>query len=132
MCSVKRAVPLTKRDQIERYVRSKNRVYLKWRIKFDFDELEGYCAEALLRFGPLPKWEEYVQATRSQDWHLCAVIKAEHTAWRHEVRTWCLDGGITTYRNQAAQFIRFYFAWYRWQYEERHGKITRTYGRQMQ
>ena len=122
---------LSKRDKIEKYVRQKNRVYLKWRIKWDHDELETFCAECLLRYGALPNWEEYVQARRQRDWQYSAVIHKSHADWKNTVREWAMERGVITYRNQSAQFVKYYFAWYRWQWEERHGVITRTYGRQM-
>lgn len=116
---------------VEKYVRRKNTIYANWRTAFTYPALDSICSEVLMRFGILPRWEEYVHARRSRDWRAAGAISKEHTEWRQKVRAFCLERGITTFPNQSAQFLKFYFAWYRFQYEQRHGKIERKYGRQM-
>lgn len=122
----------TPAHQVERYVRGKTSVYRKWRKGRKWPKLDNLCTECLFRFGPLPRWEEYVQARRTRDWTQAELIERhEHRAWKHQVRDWCMEREIVSYRNEASAFIKYYFAWYRWQHEERHGKIERKYGRQM-
>jgi len=123
---------LKERYAVEKYVRRKNHVYSKWREGFTYPALDSICTECMVRFGELPRWEEYVLARRGRNYSLGDEIEREHMFWKQDVREWCLKRGITTFRNQAAQFLKFYFAWHRWQYEQRHGVITRTYARQMQ
>lgn len=122
---------MTERHAVEKYVRQKNPLYVRWRKSFTYPALDNICSECMVRFGELPWWEEYVRARRAGYYHLSNEIEKAHREWRGEVRKWCLERGITTFANQSAQFLKFYFAWYRWQYEERHGVITRSYARQM-
>ena len=123
---------LSPKHGIERYVRKKNTVYRKWRKGKQFRTLDDWCTECMFRFGQLPAWEKYVQARRTRNWSEAERIELQHREWKNEVRQWCLDRGITTFANQSAQFLKYYFAWYRWQHEQKHGVITRPYGRQMQ
>jgi hypothetical protein len=116
---------------VEKYVRRKNSVYAKWRQGFTYPALDSICTELMVRFGALPRWEEYVDAHRNADWYMHDQIEKEHMHWKNQVRDWALERGAVTFRNQTAQLLKFYYAWYRWQYEARHGVITRTYARQM-
>lgn len=122
---------LAERHAVEKYVRRKNPIYNKWRKGYTYPALDSICSEVMLRFGALPRWEEYVQAARQGWYGVTDEIKIEHQAWRKQIREFCLERGITTFPKQSAQFLKFYFAWHRWQYEERHGVITRKYARQM-
>jgi hypothetical protein len=85
----------------------------------------------MVRFGELPRWEEFVRARRTRDYATSDAIEKLHMHWKNDVREWAVERGICAYRNQAAQLLKFYFAWYRYQYEARHGVITRLYARQM-
>ena len=122
---------LKERHGVEKYVRRKNSVYRKWRDSFSYPALDSICVEMQMRFGELPRWEEYVHARRSGDWATSQPIEKEHMHWKNQVRDWAVERGVCTFRNQTAQLLKFYFAWYRWQYEARHGVITRKYARQM-
>lgn len=119
------------RQQIEKYVRNKNQPYNKWRCRFTYPALDSICTEMMVRFDKLPRWEEYVLARRSRHYYVGDEIEKEHMHWKNQVRDWAMERGIVEYRNQTAQLLKFYFAWYRYQYEARHGVITRIYGRQM-
>ena len=123
---------MLERNAVESLVRRKNDVYRKWRKKFKYPVLDNTCAEILMVFGELPRWEEYVKARRGGQFRTSDMIEKEHRVWKDKVRVWCLERDITTYPNQSAQFLKFYFAWYRYQWEKRHGPITRQYARQMQ
>lgn len=127
----KRSV-MTERNAVESLVRRKNNVYRKWRKKFKYPTLDSTCAEILMVFGELPDWEEYVQCRRRGQWKRADEIQLLHREWKNDVRDWVLKRGITTYPHQSAQFLKFYFAWYRYQWEKRHGAIERQYARQMQ
>lgn len=123
---------LTTPQVIEKLVRRKNSVYRKWRKQFKYPTLDDRCAECIMIFGELPRWEEYIRARRTNHFNTCDEIVSEHRKWKNQVREWCLERGVTTYANQSAQFLKFYFAWYRYHWEQRNGKITRQYARQMQ
>jgi len=122
---------LRERHQVEKYVRRKNSVYAKWRKGFTYPALDSICTEMMTRFGELPRWEEYVLARRGRNYSLGDEIEREHMHWKNDVREWAVERGVCTYRNQTAQLLKFYFAWYRYQYEKRHGVVTRMYARQM-
>lgn len=126
-----RVSTLAERKAVEKYVRRKNNLYRKWREGFTYPALDSICVELMTRFDRLPRWEEYVTARRTREYGLAELIEKEHMHWKNQVREWALERGVCTYRNQVAQLFRFYFAWYRYQYEARHGVITRLYGRQM-
>ena len=119
-------------NQIEKMVRRKNLTYRKWRDGYTFPTLDNWATECMFRFDKLPAWERYVQACRRHNYNEITRISVQHREWKAEVRKWCLEKQITTYPNQSAQFLKFYFAWYRWQHEQRNGRIERMYGRQMQ
>ena len=123
---------LKERHGVEKYVRNKNQPYRKFRDSFSYPALDSICVEMQMRFGELPRWEEYVLARRGRNYALGDEIEKEHMHWKNQVRDWALERGVVTFRNQTAQLLKFYFAWHRWQYEERHGVITRLYARQMQ
>ena len=116
---------------IESLVRRKNDVYHKWRAEHDFAPIEEACIECMLRFGALPRWEEYVQASRRRHFTRMEFIQKEHAQWRKEVREWAMRNGITRFPIQSTQFLKFYFAWWRYEHEKRNGPVTREYGRQM-
>jgi hypothetical protein len=116
---------------IEHYVRRKNPVYRRWRAEHTFKELDNICSEMVMLFGPLPHWPQYVRAKRARDYRTSEWIEAEHRVWKAKVREWALSRGITRYPKQSAQLLKFYFAWWRFRYEERNGPITAMYGRQM-
>ena len=120
------------RYAVEHYVRRKNHVYTKWRKGFTYPALDSICCEMMVRFGELPRWEEYIRARRARHYNVGDEIEKEHMHWKNQVRDWAVERGIVEYRNQSAQLLKFYFAWYRYQYEARHGVITRMYARQMQ
>lgn len=122
---------LQERHAVEKYVRQKNTVYHTWRIRFTYPELDNICTELMMRFGALPHWEKYVQARRRGNWAEAALYEIEQRAYRATIREWALSSGHTTFENQSAQLLKFYYAWHRWQYERRHGPITRKYARQM-
>ena len=122
---------MTKRFAVDSLVRRKNEVYRKWRKEHTFPRIERACVECMMRFGALPRWDEWVNANRTRDWQMAEVIQKEHQAWRAEVREWALKEGITRFEKQSAQFLKFYFAWWRHEHETRDGPVTRTYGRQM-
>ena len=122
---------LEERLQVEKYVRGKNQPYNAWRGGFTYPALDSICTEMVVRFGMLPRWEEWVDARNRRDWPTANSIEKEHMHWKNDVRTWAVDRGICRYRNQVSQLLKYYYAWYRVQYEKRHGKIERTYGRQM-
>lgn len=122
---------LTERYAVEKLVRRKNDVYQKWRMAYTYPALDSICSEMMVRFDKLPRWEDYISARRGGRWAQAQEIEAEHRAWKNTVRDWAMERGIVSFRNQTAQLLKFYFAWYRWQYESRHGVITRLYGRQM-
>lgn len=123
---------LTTPQIIEKLVRRKNSVYRKWRKQYKFPTLDDWCAECLMAFDQLPRWEEYIRARRTSNFTICDAIEIEHREWKNQVRGWCLKRRVTTYPNQSAQFLKFYFAWYRYHWEQRNGKIERQYARQMQ
>lgn len=116
---------------IETLVRRKNQVYAKWRSEHSFNAIDTACTECMIRFGELPNWEEFVRANRTMNWQRATVIAREHAAWKREVRAWALERKITRHPMQSAQFLKFYFAWWRYEYEKRNGAIERTYARQM-
>jgi len=126
-----RVSTLKERHAVEKYVRRKNNVYRKWRDSFSYPALDSICTEMMVRFGELPRWEEYVHARRTRDYATGDVIEKEHMYWKNQVRDWAVERDVVTFRNQTAQLLKFYFAWHRYQYEERHGKIERLYARQM-
>ena len=116
---------------IESLVRRKNKTYAKWRSEHNFPAIEEACVECMIRFGPLPRWEEHVQACRRRDYTTMDVCQQKQSEWRGEVREWAEKNGITRFPTQSAQFLKFYFAWWRYEYEQRDGPVTREYGRQM-
>jgi hypothetical protein len=116
---------------VEKYVRRKNQTYEKWRKQYRYRELNNLCVEFMFVFDALPRWEEFVAASRRRDYLVTREIEREHREWKTQARTWLIARGAVSYSNQAAQFFKFYFAWYRYKYEERHGPILRKYGRQM-
>lgn len=122
---------LEAKHAIEQYVRRKNPVYRKWRSEHTFKELDDVCSEMLLKFGGLPGWAQYVHARRTRNYHTIEKYEQIHRAWKAEVRKWALDRGVTRFPKQSAQLLKFYFAWYRFRYEERNGPITAKWGRQM-
>ena len=124
-------VKMKRRHAIESLVRKKNDVYAKWRGEHTFAQVDTACVECMMRFGALPKWEEYVLARRRRDYSREDVIQKEHAEWKNQVREWAMKQGITRFPKQSAQFLKFYFAWWRYEHESRDGPITREFGRQM-
>lgn len=122
---------LPDRHAIEWYVRRKNSVYRKWRSEHTFKELDNVCAEMLMLFGELPRWEDYVYAKKTFHVALIDEIEVEHREWKARVREWALSRGITRFPKQSAQLLKFYFAWHRFRKEQRQGPIKRRWGRQM-
>jgi len=122
---------MKRRYAIEGLVRRKNSTYAKWRSEHDFPALDDACTECMLRFGKLPHWEEFILARRGQRWSVAEELQREHSAWKKEVRKWALEKGLSRFPMQSAQFLKFYFAWWRYEHESRNGPITRPYGRQM-
>lgn len=122
---------MKKPHAIESLVRRKNSTYAKWRGEHDFAPVEVACVECMLRFGALPRWEEFVMASQRRDFTTMEQCQREHSVWRKDVREWALSQGITRFPTQSAQFLKFYFAWWRYEHEVRNGPIERKFGRQM-
>ena len=124
------AIKLRPRD-VDQLVRGKNCTYHKWRSEHTYSRIADTCTEVLMVFGALPRWEEGVAARRAGNFQLYDACWAEQREWRNEVRSWCLVNGVTRFPNQSAQFLKFYFAWYRFEYERINGASERKYARQM-
>ena len=115
---------------INSLVRRKNTVYSKWRDQHTFAEIDNACTECMIRFGELPRWVEFVKAGRAARWAVVQTIMKEQSEWKTEVRKWASERRLTRFPRQSAQFLKFYFAWWRYEYEKRNGPVERTYARQ--
>lgn len=101
------------REQIEKKVRKKNSVYLKWRRQFTAPALDSICTEMLMRFSELPYGKHYRLARRNASWAEAEKYAREQAAWKNAIRAWAMERGIVTYPRQSAQLVKYYFAWLR-------------------
>lgn len=98
---------------IDMRVRRKNTSYQRWRDKWAFKQLDGFCTEALMRFGEQPYIKILVPFgvfNRSYP----PFVDAEHKLirWRREFRVWAVEVGVANNITEAAQFRKFYDSWH--------------------